>query len=166
LEREVTIAPGSQHVEVELFPTSQYLNDYEASAQSQRTWAWVAVGAGGALVLGGGAFLLWNQGEKNEAEQRFEDTEAEIVASVPRGCDGASECQRLQSALDDLETTRDRDLYGWIGLGVGVAGMTTGLLLYSLGPDPKKYEPELEQDVWGSLRFDIGPGRASVSGMF
>jgi hypothetical protein len=164
LVREVTVEMG--HIDVELFPTSEYLERYVDSARAQRTWAWVALGGGSALAIGGAVFLGYNQGTKDDRKQQFDAVEAEIAVDPPRDrCTSDDECARLQRALTELEDARFRDLYGWLGVGVGVGGIVTGVLLHTLSDDPDRYEPE-ESDVLGSLRFDLGAGSAALRGQF
>jgi hypothetical protein len=165
LEREFRTEAG--HIDVELFPTSEYLEQYVDSARAQRTWAWVAMGGGAALAVGGAVFLGYNAGVKDDRKKAFDAVSDEIAAQPPRTCTTDNdECGRLASALNELEDARFRDLYGWLGVGVGAAGIVGGVLLHTLGDDPDKYEPDSDDDVFGSLHVDVGLGAARLQGAF
>jgi hypothetical protein len=68
--------------------------------------------------------------------------------------------------VDDLDEKRKRDVFGWIGVGVGVAAIGTGVLLHLTGDDPGRYEPKSEGSPLASLSVRIGPTGAAVSGAF
>jgi hypothetical protein len=67
---------------------------------------------------------------------------------------------------DEKDEARSRDVYGWVGVGVGAAAAALGAGLLIWGDDPERYAPRQESDVFGSLRLDVGVGRAALSGQF
>ena len=166
VDRQVTVAAGPNTVEIQLLPTPEHLGSYVARAERQRLWSYIAAGTGVLIAGGSTAYLLWNQGEKNEAEQKFND----YAESIKKGDTGAcmdSTCEKTLAILtDDLEAKRARDVYGWVGLGVGLAAIGTGVLLLITGDDPGRYDPKPDSDVFGSLRVNASVGSASVSGSF
>lgn len=165
VDREVVVTPGANSLEVRLLPTPEYLGDYVSRARSQRTWSYVTMGAGALVTAGSAAFLLWNQGQKNDAEKAFDDYVREAERGGPLTC--GTECQNsLEILVSDLEAKRGRDVYGWIGMGVGAAAIGTGALLFALGNDPDRYEPRPESDVFGTLRFHPSIGSCAVTGVF
>jgi PEGA domain len=162
--RDVDVRAGSQSLDATLLPTPEYLSNYVDSARSRRTWSYVALGAGGLLAAGGGGFLLWNQGQKNDAERRFD----EYADSVERdgGCrDDACEAS-LSIYAEALDAKQGRDVYGWLGVGAGALGLTAGVLSYYLGDDPTRYEPKSESDVFGSLGVRVTGRSLEVNGRF
>lgn len=165
-EREVNVAKTPTRVEVALFPTSGYMADYVQNAQSQRVLSWVTIGAGAALTAGGGAFLIWNAGEKERAEERFDRFADQIEREEASGMCSGDDCDELDRRLSAVEDARGRDLYGWLGVAAGAAAITTGIVLYATSDDPHRYDPELEEDVVSSWRVDVGLGGATLRGEF
>lgn len=163
--RDVVVQPVPSRVDAELFPTADYLADYVSAARLQRTLAWTSLGVGAAVAIGGGAFLIYNQGEKDDAEATFNRVAAEVEEGTGR-CDD-DECQfRVEQALDDLESARDRDLYGWLGVGIGGAFLGTAAVLFLTGDDPDRYDSDEGADVLGSLSVHITLTGARLRGRF
>lgn len=154
VQREIVVARGgTTTVRVELEPTPEYRASYESKATQFRTWGWVGV-IGGVVVAGASTgYLLWNQGEKN----RYLD-EAKSFDAQPGNrahgdlCDDNHvgelsydplECDRRKGiALDDYDSVKKRDTFGWLGVGVGAAAAITGGVLLLTGDDPDHYTHE------------------------
>ncbi len=158
-EREVDVPQGrATELDIELQPTPEYRAFYADAASSQRFWGWTSVGAGGLFLAGSAGFLIWNSLEKSNREDEFDGTAEDFEDGGPcdpRGSLSASEdaaCQaRLDIALEDLEAARDRDVFGYIGLGVGAAAAGLGVYLLATGDDPDRYEPKAESDVFAGV---------------
>lgn len=175
-QRQVNVPRGGRtDVSIELEPTPEKRAQYRSSNQRQRTWGWVAVGAGSAFALGGGGFLLWNQGEKNSAKDAFEAEAAKHEEGGSCDPDGLQdrECElSLTLALEKLDETRKRDVFGWVGVGVGAAAIGTGILLLVTSDDPNRYEPRAESDVFGRIQvwpeawINAGGGGLGAFGRF
>jgi hypothetical protein len=56
--------------------------------------------------------------------------------------------EELRLNLAALEDARNRDVYGWIGVGVGVAALGVGLVLLLTGDDPGRYDHKAGEDVF------------------
>jgi hypothetical protein len=166
VEREVWVKPGLQSLDVTLLPTPAYLADYVQSAQTQRLWGFMALGSGALLAGGSTGFLLWNQGQKREAERDFE-AYAEAVAQGPSGQCPDDDCERqLGILVDELDARRSRDVFGWVGLSVGAVALGTGAFLLARAPSPTRYEPKPESDVFGSLDLHVQANGLRLSGNF
>ena len=166
VEREVLISRGTNTIDATLLPTPEYLDEYEGRARSQQTWSYITLGAGALVAAGSAAFLLWNQGEKDDAERRFDDY-ADSVQSSPSGrCPDDACATKLEVLADDLDDKQRRDIFGWVGVGVGAAGVAAGTLLYVLGDDPDRYETAPESDLFGSLSFAVTPSAVRLGGRF
>lgn len=167
VNREVVVPPaGATTVDVRLLPTPEYLAHYVDSAKRQRRTAVITGGSGLLTLAGAGAFLLWNQGQKNRAKRAFDDF-ANQVEALPGGSCNTPACDaELGVLLDSLEQKRHRDVYGWVGVGVGAAALGVGTLLYLLGDDPKRYEPRPESNVFGSLRLHLAARSLTLSGTY
>lgn len=153
-ERRVRVQRGSTtELKIDLEPTPEKRAAYVEAADRHLMWGWIGVGVGAAVAAGGGLFLVVNQGAKDEAERDFDDYADEFERAggacereTPRH---TAACDReLRRKLRDLEDTRDRDLYGWVGLGVGAATLITGALFLATGDDPDRYEPSDDSDVF------------------
>jgi hypothetical protein len=165
-EREVVVAPGSTKVEVVLMPTSEFLKDYQDRAETTRMWGYAGVGSG-ALVLGGSVgFLIWNQGEKDTAQSNFDEFSGEVRSSPSGMCDDSSCEDRLRLLSDNLSEAENRDVLGWVGMGVGVALAATGGGLLLWGDDPARYSPDESSDVFDSAWLGVTPLGAFAGGRF
>jgi hypothetical protein len=165
VKREVLLTPGRTVLDVTLIPTPAYLAEYTTRAKRQRLFAYVSGGAGAAITAGAVGFLIWNQGKKNQAEDRF-NAYADLVAAMPKNSCEKTCVSTLGILVDDLDEKRKRDVFGWIGVGVGVAAIGTGVLLHLTGDDPGRYEPKSEGSLLGALSVRIGRTGAAVSGAF
>jgi hypothetical protein len=159
-ERDVTVTKATTtSVTVDLLPTPEKRAKYHSTAVTQRTLAWIGVGAGAALAGAGTMFLIVNQGEKNEKADAYDEAFARYDTGICRassdnhpdvrranGCTPGTE--EVQIRLDSLESARDRDLWGWIGVGAGAALLTTGIVLHVIRDDPDRYEPREESDLF------------------
>lgn len=166
VEREVMIRPGSNPTAIMLIPTPEYLEAYVDRAGLQRTWSLIAMGTGALLSVGSGTFLLWNQGEKNQAQEAFKAFTARVQGSPSGACESDSCEKSLAILVSDLEEKRDRDIFGWIGAGLGASALGAGVMLYFLGDDPGKYDRTPPTDALGPLRFELGAGRLSMTCLF
>jgi hypothetical protein len=163
LAREVRVFAGENRINVTLLPTPTYLDNYVSRTRTQRTWSYIAFGAG-LLVTGSSAgFLIWNQGQKQDAQRAFEQYQAGVKGGM---CPTNACAETLAILVDDLDSKRQRDVYGWVGVGLGAALLGTGSLLYALGGDPKRYDPKPQSDVFGPLALEFGPRRVGLSVTF
>ena len=166
MEREVWIKAGHQSLDVTLLPTAEHLADYVQGAKTQRLWGFVTLGAGAALAAGSGGFLLWNRGQKRDAERAFDDY-ADAVARTGSGECPDDDCERqLGILVDELDARRQRDLFGWIGLSVGAVALGGGAFLLWRAPDPGRYDPKPESDVFGRLDLSVHPNGLRLTGSF
>jgi hypothetical protein len=152
VERRVfVVARARSEYAVDLKPTPQKLDHYRAVTLRRRTWGWVATGTGAALVSGAVGFLVWNHGEKSDRKAAFD---AQVARAQPGGaCDPAGlqapNCRtELTVALDNLDEARGRDVFGWVALGVGGAGLGAGLILLLGNDDPNRYDPKPQSDIY------------------
>jgi hypothetical protein len=178
-ERKVDVPlRGQSSIRIDLEPTPEKRTRYRNSAQARRTWGWVATGSGAALLAGGTGFLLWNAGEKSDKEKAWEAQEASNTRGGGGECDPTTVTDRaaceeaLFQAVDNLDAARKRDVFGWVGIGVGAAAVGTGLFLLLGGDDPNRYEPKAESDVFGLIELTPrawllpGTGGFALNGRF
>ncbi len=159
--RQVNVARGgTTTVRIELEPTPEYRASYEKKAALFRTWGWVGVISGAVVAGAGTGYLIWNNGKKNDYLDEAESYVAAPGNTAHSGlCDktggpsgtsyDSDECNRLKAvALDDYDAAKKRDLFGWLGVGVGAAAAITGGVLLLTGDDADRYtheRPELSK---------------------
>jgi PEGA domain len=179
VERDVTLdATQTNVVHVELEPTPEKRSSYEGSAYFHRTWGWVGI-IGGAVIGGGGAaYLAINAGPKRDA-LAASNTAADNVANAGKmgaetgplvchtsGVGGnADQCNLLaQDALDHYNSVKNRDIIGFVGIGVGAAVLVTGVVLLVTGEDPHRYDRPASRSLGRSKapRFALTPGPGQV----
>lgn len=147
-ERRIELHAGAPlHLNVTLEPTPEWLDAYRSDAFSRRRAGLITLIAGSAVAAVGGGFLVYNQFAKTSARNNFDDADlntpggdcyparAGKAAASNRYCE-----EELRIRLDTLEDARSRDLYGWLGLGVGAVAAGTGLILLLTGDDPDRYQ--------------------------
>jgi PEGA domain len=171
-ERDVDVTAGQTTVvPIVLDPTPEMRELYVGRARSQRTWSWISIGAG-VLVAGGSAGLL-----VYDASAR-EDARADLDAAFGRleRKEGVCNTGGLQGdvdacnapifdAQDRIDSTKQRDIIGYVGLGVGAAATGLGLYFLLSGDNPNKYDKKPQTDIVGSLtpRFGVGPNGGSFA---
>lgn len=155
-ERIIVVPRGSEAVvDVALAPTAAYRADYGAAASSRRAWA-LGLGIGGVVVAGASTgFLLWNGGKVSDAQRAFDqaltDAAPECSPSTTAKCDELRNVASIRE--EDLSQKKDRQIFGWVGLGIGAAALGTGIGLWLTGDDPHRYDPKPESDVFGKLEL-------------
>lgn len=144
LERDVLIETGTTtRVQAVLEPTAETRFAWERGAKRERLVGWSLVGSG--LVVGafGGGYLLWNAGKKATANDEYERLLFESERGAGRSCDLAAgrDCRvALDAAWETYKSARGRDLYGWIGVGVGAAATLGGVIVLLRADDPHRYD--------------------------
>lgn len=167
-ERAIVVPRGSEAViDVALAPTAAYRADYAAAASTRRTWA-LGLGIGGAVLAGAsGGFLAWNGGKIDDAQRAFDaafaEAEPECKPNETAQCEPLSAIAGIRE--EDLSKKKDRQVFGWVGVGVGAAALGTGVVLWLTGNDPYRYDPKPESDVFGSLQLTpwFSPNSAGFS---
>lgn len=166
VEREVWIRPGRQTLDVTLLPTPAHLDAYVSDAKRQRFYSYLTLACGGVVTASAAGFLIWNQGQKNEAERDF-DRYADQVEALPNGtCDDAACEQKLAILVDELDERRRRDVFGWVGVAVGGSALGLGAFFLARSPDPGRYDPRPESDVFGALDLRIRGTTLEATGTF
>lgn len=155
-ERKVDVPQGaSKTISVDMIPTPEARSAYRARTVSQRTWGYIGVGVGAALVVGGGTYLVINKHQHDQKEAAFQRQRARFTpgGDCDQSGEPAADCGvALNLALTDLDSVTSREKYGWIAGGVGVAALGLGVVVLLVNDDPNRYEPRPESNVFGNLR--------------
>jgi hypothetical protein len=159
-ERDVDVPlGGTSKVAVAFEPTPETRAQFVSGAQSRRTWSWIALGAGAAVVAGGVVVALASQGQLAGARDSFSAAEADIQPGGGGSCDprgfvaDPAACKAkindAASKVDNLETTRT---VGWVAAGVGGAVLATGAVLLLTADSPHKYDERPTDRLFGRWR--------------
>ncbi len=163
-ERTIVVRPGSEvTVDVALAPTAVYRADYRAAASARRSWA-LGLGVGGAVLTGASlGFLVWNGAKISDSKRAYDEAYAEAEPECKPS--QTSKCTQLAEVAtireNDLSSKQDRQVFGWVGVGVGAAALGTGVVLWLTGNDPRRYDPKPESDVFGS--FQLAPWMSATA---
>jgi hypothetical protein len=171
VERVITVDAGrSTRVAVIFDPTPETRAAYLSKTSSQRAWALVA-GIGG-LVLAGGSvgFLVWNGQQRKTAHDDFDVAESDVANPVPNTvCDTHSQAGNpaacnapvldAQSRISDANT---RDVFGWVGVGVGAGATVLGALLLVTNGSSQRYDRDRTGE--GAKGFVLPVGWATGRG--
>lgn len=143
--RVIDLVPGQKTtVSLELYEPEDYIR-YE---RRWPVWGPILVAATGAAVLGGGAVLFWQGGERIAAY----DAEVDERCVPPAGCPGGL---GYDTSVGDTWQT-----LGIVGMGVGAATLATGgVLLYLNRSIPHRVDPAAEQQKF-ALTPLFSPGFA------
>ncbi len=156
VERRVSVVPrGTTEYVIELKPTPNKLERYQSTTRRRSTWGWVTTVTGTALAAGSVGFIWYNSGQKSDKSAVFDEQVARARPGGdcdPKGIQNPTCRTELELALSGLERARDRDVYGWIGLGVGGAAVGIGLYLLLGNDDPNRFAPKPQSDVFGRHR--------------
>ncbi len=179
-ERSVNIDTGrTTTVPVELVPTPETRAAYVSKATSQRTWGWISTLGGVALAGGGVALLVIDSSARSDANK---DINAYIAQQARMGggvCDdyygrsptNSPECLTYFNAFNagtkKFDDAKTRDIFGYVGVGVGSAATLLGLYLLASGDSPHRYDRKNDDNTI-SLRVTpvVGPSGFGLVGTF
>jgi hypothetical protein len=173
IERDVDLGGGQPNVvHIEFQPTPETRSSYESSAYFHRTWGLVGI-IGGAVIGGAGAAYLAANAPAKQAALTDYNTAADNAANKagPPECHttgstgNAAACNQLvQDALDHFNSVKNRDIIGFVGIGVGGAAVVTGVMLLLTGDDPRRYDRPASRALGRAAapRFALTPGPGQV----
>lgn len=172
-ERDVTLETGQDNVlRGKLEPTPETRAAHEANLRFHRTWGFIGIGTGVILAGGGAAYLALNASAKTDARDAFNQANADLAQNNPPHCDiaGGNSKEECQAYVDDKQSDYDkaknRDVIGYVGIGVGAAAAITGVVFLLTGDSADKYGST--SSAKPRFAFSGGPGHwgALLSGSF
>lgn len=182
LERDITLERDKTNVlSGRLEPTAETRAAHDASVSTHRLWGWIGIGSGVLIAGGGVAMLVVNSGAKSDAQAELDEANAarESRNTGPycnlTGASGskpntATQCDNyVADKQSNYDSVKQRDIIGYVGIGVGAAVSVTGLVVLLTGPSANEYGAlpgkRVAQRRWslGSGPGDVG---ASLSGSF
>ncbi len=157
---EVAVTAGEvTTVEVTLEPTLGYIERYRQRASRFRVAAWVTAGLGVAILGTTLGLYLWNDGRDEDWQETASALESELASPLDERTMSDVEIRTAYGEARDLgrelETWSNAE---WALLGVGVAAVAASIVLFSVGPSPRRYE-----GVSGTPAPARGGGSLSVS---
>lgn len=180
VEREVLIEAGREtRVAIALAPTPETRLAHVEGVRAQKLWGSVAVGAGLALVVAGGALFVWGAASIPDLEDELDAARSDYMLGSGGDCDTAGELsnamrarceQRILDADDELGAREALQIAGGVAAGVGLAGAVVGLVVLLSADDEAKYDRAAADPYAGRVRPDVwatadGAG-LSLSGAF
>jgi hypothetical protein len=156
IDRDVDLEAGrTTTITAGLDPTPETRAAFVGRAVTQRTWGIIATVGGAALGDAGAGWLVWNGSQKSEKKATYDQavkdardgTASGPCTAVGHLASGAATVQNpaaCSAIADDADAAykaaRGRDVYGWVGVGVGAAAAVTGVVLLLTGDDPRRYD--------------------------
>lgn len=153
--KDVQIDEGHEaRLEVVMRPSEDFVRDYREQARFQRKLAWAGVITGGVgLVTSGVLFAT--------GASKASDLKEDIAAYNATGLRDSATAR----ALADRDASIGRlDTLTLVSAGIGVAALTTGIVLFLTGDDPDRYEAHTT--VTPSVAFDGRSSFFALSGTF
>jgi hypothetical protein len=166
-ERQVTLEPLKENRQViRLQPTSETLAEHESAVSLHKTLGWGGIIAGAVAAGAGATYLALNAGAKSDAKKAlgtvYDQERNEVICDVAAGDDPELCNARYLLAKKNYDDKKKRDVFGFVGIGVGGALLATGVVLLLTGPRADKYDaaPAL------ALRLSPEGAFAAVTGAF
>ncbi len=128
---------GQATVEAQLMPSTEFIRTYQSNAGTMRTLAWVSIAAG-AAALGTGVSLLVVGSEQAKA---YNEQVLTYNARTDRDSGQYNSLGQWEKEIAAIDSAVLPTLI------FGVAGLTTGILLWILGDDPYRYETMLRTEA-------------------
>jgi hypothetical protein len=127
---------------------------------------------GGVAVAGGSVgFLVWNAGKISTAKDGLASTQSEPACDIRNG-GFADQCNAdVSAAQSTLDSANSRNIFGYVGLGVGALAAGLGVYLLVSNDDPHRYDKPHSEGIakrpivpiaWGDRRG----GGVGLSGSF
>lgn len=148
LVAEITLAKGERLTRsFTLLPTPEERAARRGTATSMRGGAIAGFVIGGALIPTGIGLIAWNRPEQEEIQAILDGN----GSCKPEGNNACARDTLARNRVADAI-----DIGASIGLGVGVAGVVTGAVLFALGDAPSKWDLPAIED-WAVLPV-LAPG--------
>jgi hypothetical protein len=171
LERDVNVQAGTTTtVSIALEPTPETRQIYVDHAMSTRTWSWIGIAGGAALVGGGIGIVAASSGAKADAQAELDAKLAQRtnkagICDIANGGD-PDICNRMvDDAQSKVNSAKTRSTIGYFAAGVGGAVAAVGLVWLITGDDPHRLvrKPAGSTDIAKTLVPVVGFGQGAAS---
>jgi hypothetical protein len=169
LEQDVMLEPGKLNtLNARLEPTPETRAAHDSNVRFHRTMGWVGIGAGALVAGGGGIWLGINSSAKADARDAVNAANAAEEANTgpcaltidPNVC-----TDYLDTKQSDYDNAKQKDIIGYVGLGVGGALVVTGVVFLLTGEDADEYGwlvPGAPAKQRVQLSWQAGPDQLGV----
>jgi hypothetical protein len=164
-ERDVTLERGKNNVlSGRLEPTPERRAAHDDNVRFHRTWGFIGIGAGALLAGGGAAYLAINSSAKSDARKDLELANDDLINERGPSCDigGGNSKEECNAYVADKESAYDsaknRDVIGFVGIGVGAAALVTGVVFLLTGESSEGFAKA--PSVGPRVAFSGGLGKA------
>jgi hypothetical protein len=149
IERIADVRPRAETlVRVTLQPTPDTRLSYVEKTRRQQVLGWTTAGIGTAIAAAATVFVIANSGQLDDAKKARSMVDATFASGQicdPAGAGpamgGHDLCDRQRAdAYDKVNNHELRRTIGLVGIGVGAAGMVTGIILLISNDNPHKYD--------------------------
>jgi len=168
-ERDALVPLGrTATVPVVFEPTPETRVSHVANAERRRTWSWVTIGTGAVLATAGSVLALAEHSRISGLQRDLDSVNADFAPGAGGSCDPQTDLHdvlascnaRFSTASSNLSNAETLRTLGAVTAGVGVATLTTGIVLLLTGDDPHKYDErpaELRALAWRVVpRVELG----------
>jgi hypothetical protein len=169
VEQEVNVAQGgTTRVSIVLDPTPEHRAKYVSSAQAHKTWGWISIAAGAAVIGGSITYTIINNGIVSDAQAQDDAIVAarannQSPCNLPGG-DNPEVCGALISDADSrLSSAKTRRLVAYGGMGIGAGIVALGVVLLATGDDVHRYDRQSSTDL-GKAKPNVVPYFAPLIG--
>ncbi len=164
--QSVELAPrGRTRLDLRLEPTPAHRAAVEGQSRRMRTWGWVGVGVGGAMLVGGAIWMGLAIPQYTDSVNAH-DANLEVIDSCGRGIGvrPIAVCQAAQvenNAIDArIGGERGAAIASGIITGLGAAATIAGVIVLLNAPAADRFE---RAPTW---YLGLAPGGLSLSGVF
>ncbi len=145
-EQDVTLIAGSHNtLSPYLSPTPETRAAHDSNVRAHRIWGWIGVGAGAAIAGTGVALVVTGSSDKSSAQRDFDANEALVINKVGDCATGDEKndvCNgRVLDAQARVQSAKNRETIGFVGIGVGAAVLATGVIILVTGESSHRFEP-------------------------
>ncbi len=175
LDRDVVLDPmQSNVVRVQLEPTVETRRNYKSNAMMHRTWGWVSIIGGAAIAGGSTALAIVESSRRSDGQSELNAINAKNIDGTQPPCDwrggflaenadnGAACNAAIGSAANKISDAKTGRTVAYVGIGVGVAAIATGVILLVTGGPPDKYENRAGAKFERKPSFAVIPGPGQV----
>lgn len=163
IARGVDLPPGrTTTLRLVLEPTPEWRASYVSKATTQRTWGWVSMVAGLAIVGAGVGFLAWNQGQENSANADAVRLRQALNTNAPpctfsSGGNAAQVCsEQITNDNNAVASDAQRVWVGYVAVGVGAAATGFGVYLLLSNDDVHRYDRPAAPPATGANVLPFG----------
>ena len=163
-EQDVSLDAGKSNILTpHLQPTPEARKAHNDNVRQHRLWGWIAVGAGAAIAGGGVVWLAANSSNKNSTQKDYDAAlslreQDDGVCDISMGADPNTCNAYVDDAQARRDSARNKDIVGYVGIGVGSAALVTGVVLLLTGESSHRYDPPKSEDASKGRRFALTPG--------